>query len=188
MTRDNHARSVSTGPRTALCKRSRQDLNRRGRPDRSSRVPPRPVLSPLLGVLAVSKRCPGADSAAELSQPRESLEMVGAGPHPPPTVTLGREAAPRAAGFDSAMRRPQVSAVDHAPTPSRISGEARMDVTWAGEHGGSLVLTGHTLILSSTGPACPGTPVRGSHPPRCNSRWPIDATRAMLCVRCFLPE
>lgn len=100
----------------------------------------------------------GLVRSSKLSQPPESLEMIGAAPHAPPPITRGREPSACPGGFAFAMRRLQLSAVDHAPAASRFDREARMDVAWVGVNGRALALRRHALILSATGAARPATP------------------------------
>ena len=79
---------------------------------------------------------------AELPKSDQPFEVVVAGPHPEPAISLRTEPAPRVSRLLTAVRGLQLVGVHHAPTPIRFGHEAGAWVPWLGGavHDGKIAL------------------------------------------------
>ena len=68
----------------------------------------------------------------KLPKPRQPVQVVRTGPHPPPPVPLRREPAARPVRPLRAMVRLHRAVVDHGPAPHRLDDEARVTVAGLG--------------------------------------------------------
>jgi hypothetical protein len=104
-----------------------------------SRVPSRVVHTPECagrGYRQVGTARKGSvRTTAELAQTSEPLEVFGTGPHPPPTVALGRKPSTRPGRRLAAVGRLQLVAVDHPPALVRPGDEAGARVAGLGHRG-----------------------------------------------------
>ena len=70
-------------------------------------------------------------ATAELSQPRQPVQVIGTRPHPPPTITRRREPTARSMRASRGSGRPALAVVNHGPELSRLDDE-RLGVAVAG--------------------------------------------------------